>query len=135
VRRLAEALAGVRRTSIEAGRFKAGWTRLSAGGRKRRAKGESVGGQDRDGVPGASLGAAGDGKAWGPDDRAADAPPSRFGEGGLSSRPQTIIAYPWTAMARVGIRNRRVKELLVGIIYFEATPLLDSVTSCNFSDW
>ena len=34
---LAEFLAGVRRTSIEAGRYKAGWTRLSAGGRKRRA--------------------------------------------------------------------------------------------------
>ena len=103
--------------------------------RREEEEGESVGGRDRDGVPGASSGAAGDGEAWGPDDRAADAPPSRFGEGGLSSRPQTIIAYPWTAMARVGIRNRRVKELLVGIIYFEATPLLDSVTSCNFSDW
>jgi hypothetical protein len=37
-RRLAEFLAGVRWTKIEAGRYKkAGWTRLSAGGRKRRA--------------------------------------------------------------------------------------------------
>ena len=32
--RLAEFLAGVRRTSIETGRYKAGWTRLSAGGRR-----------------------------------------------------------------------------------------------------
>ena len=81
-RSLTEALAGVRRTSIEAD--------------------ESVGGRDRDGVPGggASSGVAGNGNAWGPDDRAADAPPSRFGEGGLSSHPQVIIAYPWTAMAQ-----------------------------------
>jgi len=35
--RLAKFLAGVRRASIEAGRYKVGWTRLSAGGRKRRA--------------------------------------------------------------------------------------------------
>jgi hypothetical protein len=28
-------LAGVRRTKIKAGRYKAGWMRLSAGGRKR----------------------------------------------------------------------------------------------------
>ena len=83
-------------------------------------EGESVGGQDRDGIPGtgfrrrgASSVAAGDGDAWGPDDRAADAPPSRFGEGGLSSRPQAIIAYPWTAMAHmVGTRSRRV----IGVI-------------------
>ena len=32
--RLAEFLAGKRRTSIEAGRYKAGWTRLSTGGRR-----------------------------------------------------------------------------------------------------
>ena len=77
---------------------------------------------------GASSGAAGNGYAWGPDDRVADAPPSRFREGGLSSRPQVINAYPWTAMARtVGIRSRRV----IGVIswyHFEATPLLDSET-------
>ena len=36
-RRLAEFLAGVRRTKIEAGRYTAGWTRLKAGGRRRRA--------------------------------------------------------------------------------------------------
>jgi hypothetical protein len=41
--RLAEFLAGVRRTSIEAGRYKAGWTRLSAGGRKRRAAAVAAG--------------------------------------------------------------------------------------------
>ena len=83
-------------------------------------EGESVGGQDRDGVPGtgfrgggASSATAGNGDAWGPDDRAADATSLRFGEGGLSSRPQAIIAYPWTAMApTVGIRSRRV----IGVI-------------------
>jgi hypothetical protein len=41
--RLAEFLAGVRRTSIEAGRYKAGWTRLSAGERKRRAAAVAAG--------------------------------------------------------------------------------------------
>ena len=92
---------GVRRTNIKAGRYKAGWTRLSAGGRKRRTKalaaaGTGTGSRGR----GASSGVAGDGDAWGPDDRTADAPPSRFGGGGLSSRPQAIIAYPWTAMAQ-----------------------------------
>jgi hypothetical protein len=99
-RRLVEALAGVRRTSIEAGRYKAGWTRLSAGGRKRRAKASAAGTGTGSQGQGANPGAAGDGDAWGPDDRAADAPPLRFGEGGLSSRPQAIIAYPWTAMAQ-----------------------------------
>ena len=70
-RRLAGFLAGVRRTKIEAGRYKAGWMRLSAGGRKRGA-GEGV-----------SSGVAGDGDGRGPDDRWADAPPSRF-RGGVS---------------------------------------------------
>ena len=41
--RLAEFLAGVRRTSIEAGRYKAGWMRLSTGGRKRRAAAVAAG--------------------------------------------------------------------------------------------
>jgi len=58
--------------------------------------------------PGGELGPVGDGDCRGPDDCAADAPPSRFGEGGLSSRPPSIVAYPWTVMARtVGIRRRR----------------------------
>ena len=41
--RLTEFLAGVRRTSIETKRYKAGWTRLSAGGRKRRAAASAAG--------------------------------------------------------------------------------------------
>jgi hypothetical protein len=43
--RLAEFLAGVRRMSIEARRYKAGWrwTRLSTGGRKRRAAASAAG--------------------------------------------------------------------------------------------
>ena len=103
----------MRRTKIEAGRYKAGWMRLSTGGRKRRAaeeeEGGSVGGQDPDGDKGqgASLGVAGDSDCWGPDDRAFDAPPRRVSErGGLSSRPPSIAADLWTAMARtVGIRS------------------------------
>ncbi len=102
-------LVGVRRMKIEAGRYKAGWMRLSAGGRKRRAAalvaGTRTGSQGR----GASLGVAGDGDGRGPDDRAADAPLSCFGGGGLSSRPPSIVAD----MARmVGIRSRRV----IGVI-------------------
>ena len=88
------ALAGVRRTSIEAGRYKVGWTRLSAGGRKRRAKASAAGTGMASWGRGASSGAAGDGDGRGLDDRVADAPPSRFGEGGLSSRPLSIVAYP-----------------------------------------
>jgi len=80
----------VRRTSIEAGRYKAGWTRLSAGGMKRRVKvlaaGTGTGSRGR----GASSGAAGDGDAWGPDDHFADAPPLRFEEGGLVGQNRNL---------------------------------------------
>jgi hypothetical protein len=62
-------------------------------------EGKSVGGRAWDGVPGASSGAVDDGDGQGPDDRATDAPPSRFGEGSLSSLPSLIVAYPWMAMA------------------------------------
>ena len=72
-------------------------------------EGGSVGGWDPDGDKGrgASLGVAGDSDGWGPDDRASDAPPFRVLErGGLSSRPPSIAADLWTAMARtVGIRS------------------------------
>jgi hypothetical protein len=51
-RRLAEFLARERKMKIEAGRYKAGWTRLSAGGRKRRAT-ASVVETRTGGVPGA----------------------------------------------------------------------------------
>jgi hypothetical protein len=72
-------------------------------------EGGSIGGRAWDGVSGASSDAAGNGDGRGPDERAADAPPSHFGEGGLSSRPLSIVPYLWTAMARtVGIRSRRV---------------------------
>ncbi len=105
--RLTEFLAGVRR--IEAGRYKVGWTRLSAGGRKRRAAAVAAGPGKGSRGQGASSGAAGDGDGRGLDDRVADAPPSRFVEGGLSSRPLSIVAYPETAMApTVAIRSRRV---------------------------
>jgi hypothetical protein len=81
-RRLAGFLAGARRTKIEAGRYKAGWMRLSAGGRKKWAAalvaGTRTGSQGR----GASSGVAGDGDGRGPDDLAADAPPVTFRRGG-----------------------------------------------------
>ena len=51
-RRLAEALAGVRRTSIKAGRYKAGGVD-EAQRRREEEEGESVGGRDRNGVLGA----------------------------------------------------------------------------------
>jgi hypothetical protein len=59
-------------------------------------EGGSGGGWARDGVPGAGgeLGRGGRRDGQGLDDRVADAPPSRFREGGLSSRPLSIVAYP-----------------------------------------
>ncbi len=64
-----------------------GWTRLNAGGRRRRAT-ASVG-ETRTGSQGwgASLGVAGDSDGWGPDDRTADAPPRRISEGGVFLPP------------------------------------------------
>ena len=83
--RLAEFLAGVRRTSIVAGRYKAGWrwTRLSTAGgrgwRQRRRLGRRSRGR------GTRPGVAGDGDGRGLDDHSdsADAPPSRFRGGSL----------------------------------------------------
>jgi len=54
----------------------------------------------------------GDGDGRGPDDRAADAPPVAFRRGGSLSRPPSIVADPWTTMARtVGIRSE-----IIGVI-------------------
>ncbi len=91
-----EFLAGVRMMSIETGRYKTGWTRLSAGGRKRRAAAVTAGPGTGSRGRGASSGAVGygDGRGLELDDRVADAPQSRFEEGGLSSRPLSIVAYP-----------------------------------------
>ena len=98
-RRLAEFLAGVRRTKIEDGmhKDKAGCMRLSAGGRKRGAAASVAGTRAGSQGWGASSGVAGDGNSRGPEDRSADAPPVAF----------------WTAMAQmVGIGSRRV----IGVI-------------------
>jgi len=54
------------------------------------ASGPEAGSQGR----GASSGAASDGDGRGLVGCAADAPPSCFGEGGISSRPLSIVAYP-----------------------------------------
>jgi hypothetical protein len=67
---------------IEAGRYKAGWMRLSVGGRKRWAAASVAGTRAGSQGRGASLGVAGDGDGRGPDDRAADAPPVTFRMGG-----------------------------------------------------
>ena len=88
-RRLAEFLAGVRRTKIEARRYKAGWARLSAGGRKRRATAPVVETRTGSQGHGVSLGVAGDSDGWGPDDRASDAPPCHVSESvGLPHAPR-----------------------------------------------
>jgi hypothetical protein len=102
--------------------------RLSAGGRKMKAKafaaGPGTGSRGRgtssyavgdgDGWGGCSLYGVGNGDGRGPGERAANAPPLHFGEGGLSSRPpSTVVYYPWTVMAQmVGIISRRV----IGVI-------------------
>ena len=74
-RRFVEFLAGVRRTSIDTRRYKSGWTRLSTGKRKRRAKALAT----RPGTGSRGLGVsshvAANGDGRGPDDRTADAPP------------------------------------------------------------
>jgi len=82
-----------------------GWMRLSAGGRKRGAAALVAGTRTGSQGWGASSGVACDGDGRGTDDRATDDPPSCFEGGGLSSRPPSIAADPWTAMARtVGIK-------------------------------
>ena len=67
----------LRRTRIEAERYRSGWTRLSSaqGGRKRRA---------------AVASSAAETEEAGPDVRAADAPPSRFGGGGPLRFPPPV---------------------------------------------
>ncbi len=77
-------LAGVRRTKIEAGRYKAGWMKLSAGGRKRGAAALVAGTRTGSQGWGAISGVVGDGDGQGPDDRAADAPPVVFLRGRVS---------------------------------------------------
>ena len=71
--RLTEFLVGVRRTSIEARRYKAGWTRLSAGGRKNRVA--ALAAKSEAGSQGeiAGLGAASNDDGRGLDNRAVDA--------------------------------------------------------------
>jgi len=94
VRRLAGFLVGVRRTKIEAGRYKAGWMRHSAGGRKRGAAVLVAGTRTGSHGWGASSGVAGDGDGWGPDDRAADAPPRPGSEGGSLLPPPVVRPGP-----------------------------------------
>jgi len=63
---------GVRRTKIEAGRYKAGWMRPSTGGRKRGAAALVAGTRWGSQGWGASSGMAGNGDSRGPDNREAD---------------------------------------------------------------
>ena len=86
-RRLVEFLAGVRMAMIKIRRYRVGraWTRLSAGGRKRRTAALAAGTGTGSRGQGASSGAAGDADSRGPDDHLVDATPKRFGGGGVSS--------------------------------------------------
>jgi len=83
-RRLAGFLAGVRRTKIEAGKYKVGWMKLSAGGRKR--GGGSVGGRAPYGVPGVGgeLGRGGRRQRPGTGLPRGRCPLRRVSEGGVS---------------------------------------------------
>ena len=97
---------------IKDGRYRAGWTRLSAGRRKRRAAALVARTRMESRGRGVSSEVAGDGDGNGrrPDDRLVDAtPPCRVleGAGGLFFRPPSIVADPWTVMARtIGISGR-----------------------------
>ena len=107
-----EFLTGVRRTKIEARRYKAGWTRLSAGGRKRRATASVVETQTGSQGHRASLGVAGDSDGWGPDDRASDAPPVAFQKVGVFLLPPVDRRVPMDSNDTVRIRSGRV----IGVI-------------------
>jgi len=84
----------VRRTKIKVGRYKAGWMRLSAGGRKRGVAALVAGTCKGSQGWGASSGMAGDGDGWGLDDRAADAPPIPFRRGGSLLPPPVVRRGP-----------------------------------------
>jgi hypothetical protein len=96
--RLAEFLVGVRRTSLEARRYRVGWTRLGAGGRKRRVAAVAAGPRTGSLGQGVSSGVAGDGDGRGLDDWTTTRrmPPRHVSERGVSppatcrsSRPVT----------------------------------------------
>jgi hypothetical protein len=86
-KRLVGYLAGVRRTKIEAGRYKAGWMRLSAGGRKRGVAALVAGTRKGSQGWGASSGVAGDGDGRGPDTARGRYPPVAFRTGGYLLPP------------------------------------------------
>ncbi len=86
----------------------AGWTRLSAGRRKRRAAASAAGTGMGSLGHGESSGAVGYVDGRGLDDRSVDATLVCFGGGGGSLLPPLVNCRdPWTAMARtVGISGR-----------------------------
>ena len=102
----------MRRTKIEAGRYKAGWMRLSGGGRKRWVAASVAGTRAGSQGLGASSGVAGDGDCRRPEDRTVDAPPVMFSRKGFSSCPPLIGADPAETAQTVGLRSRRV----IGVI-------------------
>ena len=97
---------------IEAGRYKVGWMRLSAGGRKRGAAASVARSRTGSQGPGASSGVVGDGDGRGSDDRAADAPPVTFSRGGVLFLPLVDRRGPGGDGRTVGIISRRV----IGVI-------------------
>ncbi len=70
-------------------------------------EGDSVGGRDPNGVPGAgaSLGVASDSDGWGPDDRTSDAPPIAFQKGGVFLPPPVNRRRPVDGNDTVRIRS------------------------------
>ena len=89
-RRLTELLAGVWSTMIKAGRYRAGWTRLSVGRRKRRVAALVAGTGMGSLGHGASSGVASYGHGRGPDDRLVDATLLCFGGGRGSLLPPPV---------------------------------------------
>jgi hypothetical protein len=102
----------VRRTKIKARRYKVRWTRLSAGGRKRRATASVVETRTGSQGHGVSLGVAGDSDSWGPDDRTSDAPPVAFQKVGVFLLPPVDRRGPVDGNDTVRIRSGQV----IGVI-------------------
>jgi len=102
--------------------------------RREEAEGESIGGRDRDGVPeaGGELGRGGRRRGLGTGRLRGGCPSVAFPRGGSLLPPPGDHCVPVDGDgSNGGYRSRRV----IGVIswyHFEATPLLDSETSCNF---
>ena len=108
---LAEFLAGVRRKSIEAGRYKAGWRRLSVGRRKRRAAVVAAGPGTGSLGRGVSSGVAGiDGRGLDDWTTARRMPPRRVSKRGVSPPATCQLLRPVDGARWLGRWGLEVKE-------------------------